>query len=311
MIILRTEEEIISKWKGDLNNPVVSIGCITYNHEKYIRDALEGFLIQETNFPFQICILDDASTDDNVKIIKEYADKYPRLFKCFFLDENTWGKPYRQERIKPYLEVRNKGKYIALCEGDDYWIDPLKLQKQVDILENNKKYSLCFHNVLVKYKSVFKKQHKFRTYKNNVYDIKDVILIPWFIPTCSILFRKAFLDIIPEWSKYIYNGDYMIQLLLADKGEFYCINEIMGVYRRHETSLSSLNDRVFVISKIIQLLLYYNQYTLFKYNNIIQERITSIFNTIEKSIIYNRPLIRKIFSYKYYYYKFMTAINKT
>ena len=145
---LPSEKEIISKWEvGDLDNPIVSISCLTYNHEKYIRDALEGFLMQDTTYAYQICVLDDASTDDNVKIIREYANKYPNLFKCFFLEENTWGKQYRLERAKPYLEDRDKAKYIALCEGDDYWTDPFKLQKQVDFLEANPEYGMVSSDI--------------------------------------------------------------------------------------------------------------------------------------------------------------------
>jgi len=116
--------------------PLVSICCITYNHENYIRDAIEGFLMQKTSFPIEIIIHDDASTDNTAQIIKEYEDKYPDLFCNIFQNENQWSKGGGSIYAR-FLYPQARGKYIALCEGDDYWTDPLKLQKKVDFMEVN------------------------------------------------------------------------------------------------------------------------------------------------------------------------------
>lgn len=124
--------------------PLVSICCITYNHEVFIRDAIEGFLIQNTSFPFEIIIHDDASTDNTANIIEEYANKYPDLFVTILQSENQWSKGGGSIYAR-FVYPRARGKYIALCEGDDYWTDPLKLQKQVEFLEENTDCSLCFH----------------------------------------------------------------------------------------------------------------------------------------------------------------------
>ena len=112
-----------------MNNPLVSICCITYNHDNYIRDALEGFIMQKTDFEFEIIIHDDASTDLTATIIREFENNHPDVFTCIYQKENQWSKG-----IKPsptYVWPKAKGKYIALCEGDDYWTDLYKLQKQL------------------------------------------------------------------------------------------------------------------------------------------------------------------------------------
>lgn len=127
----------------DNTEPVVSISCITYNHENFIRDAIEGFLMQKTTFPVEILIHDDASTDNTASIVREYEEKYPQLIKPIYQTENQYSK--KDGTIGRIQRGRARGKYFATCEGDDYWTDPLKLQKQVEFLEANPDCSLCFH----------------------------------------------------------------------------------------------------------------------------------------------------------------------
>lgn len=123
-------------------DPLVSICCITYNHENYIRDAIEGFLMQETDFPFEIIIHDDASTDATADIIREYERKYPDIIKPIYQTENQYSKG---EKVTLFTLKAARGKYIALCEGDDYWIDPLKLQKQINEMEKRPECYISFH----------------------------------------------------------------------------------------------------------------------------------------------------------------------
>lgn len=131
-----TENEIMRTWKGDPSNPIVSICCITYNHEKYIRGTIEGFLIQKTEFPFEIVIHDDASTDNTAKILKNYAEQYPKLIFPIWQEENQYS---RGVKIYPScVWPKARGKYIALCEGDDHWIDSRKLQNQMNFIEKIK-----------------------------------------------------------------------------------------------------------------------------------------------------------------------------
>ena len=131
------------------NQIVVSIQCLTYNHALYIRQCLDGFVMQKTNFRFEAIVHDDASTDGTQDIIREYEKKYPDIIKPIYQKENQYSKGI-PGFITNLVSSKCKGKYIAICEGDDYWIDPNKLQMQVDFLESHPEYSMCFHDVDIK-----------------------------------------------------------------------------------------------------------------------------------------------------------------
>ena len=137
----RTEQEIVSGWRDE--DPVlVTVCCTTYNHERFVADAIESFLLQETDFPFEIIVHDDASTDGTGDIILDYASRYPRLIRPIIQSENQYSKG---GLINPrFVFPQAKGKYLALCEGDDYWTDAEKIQKQVTFLENNPEYVITY-----------------------------------------------------------------------------------------------------------------------------------------------------------------------
>ncbi len=216
------------------NKPLVAIRCITYNHEPYIRDALEGFVMQKTDFPFVAIVHDDASTDNTASIIREYSARYPDIIKPIYETENQYSKHDGSlRRIMDDACTATGAKYIALCEGDDYWTDPLKLQKQVDFLESHPDYSMCFHNVLV---------HEVDGYwKNDLFDINgsgeysaDQILRKWTVPTCSVMIRGINIFNSPLRSNPHYKfGDNVLFLTAAAFGKIYCIDKKMGVYRRN------------------------------------------------------------------------------
>ena len=136
-----TQEQIMQNWNSEI--PLVSISCITYNHEPYIAQALNGFLMQKTSFPFEVLIHDDASTDRTADILREYEKKFPNLIKPIYQKENQYSKGFTSVSAT-WNFPRAQGKYIALCEGDDYWIDENKLQMQVDFLEKNPEYGLTY-----------------------------------------------------------------------------------------------------------------------------------------------------------------------
>lgn len=141
-MIDRTEEEITASWESvDFENPLVSIRCLAYNHEKYISKCLDGFLMQVTSFPFRIIVHDDASTDGTARIIQMYANAFPHIIHPIFEIENQYSKG--DGSVKRIMDNASVGKYLAYCEGDDYWINEHKLQLQFDALENNPNCALC------------------------------------------------------------------------------------------------------------------------------------------------------------------------
>ena len=137
-----TEKEIMKNWKGDISNPVVSICCITYNHEKYIEETIDSFLMQETNFPFEVVIGEDCSKDNTRKIVEKYKEMYPNIIKLIVSENNVGMQANGQRTMEACI-----GEYMALCEGDDYWTDKNKLQIQKDFLESNPEYIICYTDV--------------------------------------------------------------------------------------------------------------------------------------------------------------------
>lgn len=216
-------------------HPLVSICSITYNHAPYIRQCLDGMLMQQTNFTFEIIINDDCSTDGTTEIIREYAAKYPDIIKPIFHEENLYQKGQRGFFSK-FVFPKAQGKYIALCEGDDYWTDPLKLQKQVDFLETHPDYSLCFHNAIVHYEDGKTLDHVFAKLQTKEYS-RQSLLMSWIAPTASFVFKR---DIVNsqyyqrvQLSKKLVYGDLPLILSASYCGKIYGINETMSIYRKH------------------------------------------------------------------------------
>ena len=168
----------------------ITVICISYNQEKYIRQTLEGVIMQKTDFDFEVIISDDYSTDNTANIIREYEKKYPDIFRIFYHDKNMGS-------INNFIFAlsRTKSKYVALCEGDDYWTDPYKLQKQVDFLEAHPDYSICFHPVRVIYENNPDKTEVFPTKKilKNDFSFKHLLKIN-FIQTNSVVYRWRFIN---------------------------------------------------------------------------------------------------------------------
>jgi glycosyltransferase involved in cell wall biosynthesis len=234
---LKTEQEIMKNWKGDIEKPLVCISCKTYNHELYIEDAIKGFLMQETNFPFIVLIHDDFSTDKTAEIVRKYESKYPNIIRAYYQKKNTYTlSPSERTRLrKPFGEMR-KGEYFAFCEGDDYWTNPLKLQKQIDLLESDKDINFSFHNSKrICYESGDEQIVGKYAEKTMKLPFEDILLRPWgMIPTASCIITKEAASRVRKFgleNTYLTQGDIYLQYISAyEKGAFY-INETMSVYR--------------------------------------------------------------------------------
>lgn len=234
-----TQEEITRNWGvDDSDNPLVSIKCMTYNHENYIAQCIDGFLMQKTNFPFEILIHDDCSTDKTESIVREYEKRFPKIIKGLYETENQWQKGCGAHHTK--IDAAIKGKYIALCEGDDYWIDENKLQMQVDFLENNPEYGMCY----TKAKQFIQKKRKFsrRRFGTDVRDFEDLLFNGNRVPTLTTVFRK---DLLNSYLKGIYPqdkgwlmGDYPMWLYFAHESKVKFFDKVTSVYRVLENSAS-------------------------------------------------------------------------
>jgi len=223
------------------NEPIlVAIKCLVYNHESYLRECFEGFVMQKTNFRYVVVVHDDVSTDGSVAIIREYEEKYPEIFRPIYEQENQWCKQDGSlNRVVERALVETNATYIALCEGDDYWTDPLKLQKQVDFLEAHPDYSMCFTNSLVKYPD-----HELIAINRvwDTYTIEDIIQCNALnveerrdnIQSCghtsSVLYRRP-KDGLPNWISKCYIGDEPLFIALGQYGKAKFINVIATVYR--------------------------------------------------------------------------------
>jgi glycosyltransferase involved in cell wall biosynthesis len=235
-MFIKTEEEIKRNWIGDTNKPVVSICCTTYNHKNYIEDAMKSFLMQETDFPFEILIRDDASCDGTTNIIKNYVEKYPNIIKMILEKENTFSKG-----IKPMPELYKiaQGDYIAICEGDDYWTDSKKLQLQKDFLEENKEYVLAFTSV-----EAFNEHGIVDDYiGGELRDLSEIQLkMAPAINTLTVMFRNI-IDEMPKEFLCTYYGDMFLWSLLGSYGRGKYLENIKPArYRMHTNGLHSLKN---------------------------------------------------------------------
>lgn len=210
---------------------LVSISCITYNHEKYIAQAIESFLMQQTDFNYEILIHDDASTDRTADIIREYESKYPNIIKPIYQNENQYSMGVKISAT--FNWPRAQGKYIALCEGDDYWTDPLKLQKQVDYMDKHPECSMCIHAVQVGGENGILTGRIIKpNIKTNVVKASDFLLAGGRnFHTSSIVFQRKLITNLPKWYYEAPIEDYPLALICSHYGEVYYIDEILSTYR--------------------------------------------------------------------------------
>lgn len=266
----------------------ISVTCMTYNHATFIKDAMNGFCIQQTDFPFVCCIVDDCSTDGEQDVIKEFLSENFDLsnpttrkeetehyhlvfsrnkknqncyFAVFFLKYNHYQKKAKRHYLKEWL---SNTEFHAICEGDDYWIDSLKLQKQVEFMESHPDYTLVCNRTQL----FSEREHKaigenYCYNKSQTMDVRDVICKGGlFISTCSIVCRAHIKKYIPEYWLRCKIGDYPLQIMAAMKGKIYYFNELMSVYRvENSTSWmgklkwtpENYDNRISIIKSVINM----------------------------------------------------------
>lgn len=242
--MLLNEDELTKNWADwDSSNPVVSVICCTYNQAQYLESALTGFFSQRTEFPFEVIVQNDASTDDTKSLIDEWFEKYPNILKPYHHDENQFSKGNKPGAI---AIGRSRGEYIALCEGDDYWTDTFKLQKQVRALQDNPSVGLCFHPA-----AVMKEAEKIRN--RNFYSTAKCIVSAEavikgrgaFMPTASLLIRKSDLIPLPNWlNRYAPVGDTFFQAIACREGGALFLPECMSAYRMFSNGSISSGNRL-------------------------------------------------------------------
>ncbi len=241
-----------------MDSPKVSVICFVFNHEKYLRQALEGFVMQQTNFPFEVIIHDDASTDSSVSIIEEYKTNYPAIFKPIYQKINQHS--IEKGRVTKIAFAAAQGQYIALCEGDDFWSDELKLQKQLSFLEQNANYSSVFSEVnLVDGDSNFIKVSNRVLHGITTLQYQDLI-IQNVIHTCSFVFRRDALG--ADFNEIINKmkvGDVPLFLYCSLNGPIHYFKEAMAAYRTNVGIMRAKFNSASIITTKIEIIWYFKR----------------------------------------------------
>lgn len=253
----------------------VSIICTVYNHEKFLRKCLDGLVNQKTNFKYEIIIHDDCSTDNSKKIIKEYEKRYSYI-NAIYQKENQYSKNvgFVEEKLIP----NSNGKYIAYCEGDDYWCDENKIQMQYDFMEEHEDCSMCVHNT-IKHDLCTNKNSLFNNWrKEHVMTERDVFF-GWHVHTTSFFVRKEYAEL-PNIFRNYWCGDYVRLTYAFNFGKIICLPKVMSVYNyNNENGITSkiLKNDTFNKWKLrADYLEKYNNFTNHKYNEIVNKRINEI-----------------------------------
>lgn len=268
-------------------NLLVSICIPTYQHGSFIAQTLAGCISQQTNFQYEIVIGDDGSTDEAPRIIADYSVQFPNIIRSYLHKKNLGPSSPIELGGKNnviFLFSQCRGKYIALCEGDDYWTDPLKLQKQVDFLETNPEVALTHHQVEVYYENG-SPSHQFNPPDQRTETtIIDLLSDTWYVATCSSVFRNVYQDGLPSWFFNTGSGDLGIFLIAAHHGKIQYFNQSMGVYRRHRGGLSNFQHQYnrFFLENRLKLYQEVNEFYGGIYAEAIHESVDKYENLLSK-----------------------------
>lgn len=256
-------------------NPIVSVKTITYNHAPFIQRCIEGVLMQKTNFPFELVIGEDCSTDGTREIVMDYARKYPKIIRVITSETNV-GSTENSNRT----ELACLGEYRALCEGDDYWIDPLKLQKQYDACLDHEAV-LVAHSSFVVYfengKLVYRPKLRRAKEENGYLGLDEIISHQTPFHTSSIFIKGEILRNLPDWFSEMPLGDYPLKVIAANNGKVYYLDEVMSVYQKGVpgsfTSQTTASESQEMEREYGELRMYarLDEYTGHKYTSVIKQ----------------------------------------
>ena len=268
-----------------MSNVKLSIRLMTYNHADFIEDALKGIDQQQTNFDFEVVIGDDFSSDNTLQLVKDYPFTNSNITVNIL--ERKRGDAYDKERqirgrLYNFINIIDncQGKYIALLDGDDYWTDPLKLQKQVDFLESNSEYNLVFHPCnFLKNKNLIKQEFDKIDYHYNLYNL----LTKWGIPTASMMCKNFNTEDVPLWYYDIASGDIGLAMLLFEKGKFKLLQDYMSVYRVEGQGVSVLHKGYRMIHYRAKFYSNLNEYFDYKYEKEIYDALAFLYNKFSKA----------------------------
>lgn len=260
-----------------MSEVLVTVSCITFNHEDYIAEAIESFLMQKTKFNFEVIIHDDNSQDRTTIILQEYQKKYPDIIRLILQKENQYSKGIKRMG-QTFISPVARGKYIAICEGDDYWTDPYKLQKQVDYMEANPRCGMCFHSTS-KIETSGNELSVSRPYElSQVAPTSDIIANGGgFIRTNSIMYRSSLMIEPPKFYEESPVGDYPLQMYLSTLDYAYYIDENMSVYRvgvegSWSNKIKSDSKKNALLVGTLKTLDSFNQYTDGKFEDVINRK---------------------------------------
>jgi glycosyltransferase involved in cell wall biosynthesis len=219
----------------------------TYKHEKFIAQAIESVLMQETRFPFEVVVGEDSSPDDTRRIVEEYQRRHPDTIRLIARERNLCSGNF----VETYAACR--GTYIAILEGDDYWTSPDKLQVQVDALDAHPDWVLCFHTVQVVREDGSKPPYLFPQGRKEVSTLDD-LLRGNFIQTCSVMFRNGVVQKFPEWYFSLAVGDWPLFIMLAQHGRLGYLDRVMAGYRIHSGGVWMSKDEFFRVERCLEML---------------------------------------------------------
>lgn len=290
-------------------NVLVSVICTAFNQESFIKDALEGFVSQRTNFKYEVIIHDDASTDNTASIIKEYERRYPDIIKPVYQTENQYSKGVSIG--KTFLFPLVKGKYIALCEGDDYWIDNNKLQMQVDYMESHSECSMCVHQAINHHVDTGEETLSTTNTKEKDYSFSEIVDGGGALfATGSTLMKKDVYFGRPDCFNQPGVGDYQMNMYASLIGTCHYLPKVMSVYRIAIPGSWTMrigrqaDQRKKFRKNMVSMLKEVNAYYDYKYNDVFAKRINEIEYSIYKEDNNLKMLKSKRFRKMYYREKY-------